>query len=286
MFLSDYLGWEDHEALTRGTISFFEIASGGRVRYEVAETVVVTDGWPVKVDGFQYTEESYLAVIRGEQPPHDPDAVDYNVIVNDEDLDICGKANRGEIDEVWIYNGPYFGFYESTLVGPGGYWYNSPPVPGPFDCEHLVPLMGPSPERDIACAVHNFGHRMESAMVHVYGSWSQNSVSHNWNRFTLVDALSPDYDYSGCGNIHYPPNGVSDYDYANTNSVDSNCDDFWNYPDLGDPESVCVPVSCDRWGCTHTGYLIFWFSHLPSGLGDGGDGVSADWWRYFLDPDL
>lgn len=285
-YLSDYLGWNDHSDLTQGTIDFFKQVTNNRVNYTVVDTTIITDGWPVKVDGFRYTEEEYLAVINGQSPPHTPDNVDYNAIVNSPDLDICGKANRGEIDEVWIYNGPYFGFYESTLVGPGAYWYNSPPVPGPHDCNRLIPIMGPSPERNLDSAIHNFGHRAEATMTKVYGSWEQNRTAHNWERFALVKALSPDYYYSGCGNVHYPPNGMSDYDYGNPSPLLSNCDDFANYPNLGDPADTVKPVTCSAWGCDQIGYLAYWFGHLPSNIGCGSDAVASNWWKYFVDPAL
>lgn len=256
------------------------------MNYEIVHTTIVTDGWPQKIDGFRYTEEEYLAAIRGEIPFHSPDNVDYNLIVNSAALDICGRANRGEIDEVWIYNGPGFGFYESTLVGPNAYWYNSPPVPGPHTCNRLIPIMGPSPERGLDSAIHNFGHRTEATMTRVYGSWQQNRTSHNWERFALVKALSPDYFYSGCGNIHYPPNGVVDYDYGNASTVLSNCDDFANYPNLGDPSNTATPITCSRWGCDHLDYLRFWFGHLPSDAGCSPDRVANNWWKYFSTPTL
>ncbi len=282
--LSDYMNWYDHATLTQGTINFFTQASDNELTYAVVATTTITDGWPIKVDGFRYTESEYLNVMEHGGTPHSPDAVDYNAIVNDPDLDICGKANRNEIDEVWIYNGPYFGFYESTLVGPGAYWYNSPPVPGPHDCNRLIPIMGPSPERGVDSAVHNFGHRTESAMRQVYGSWEQNRTAHSWEQFALVDALSPDYDYSGCGNTHYPPNGTSDYDYTNNSTADTNCADFANYPDLNNPADVIEPVTCTTWGCNGVGYYDYWFSHLPANFGCGPDDVSSNWWPYIYEP--
>ncbi len=285
-YLSEYLGWNRHEILTQGTVDFFRQVTRGRFQYNIVYTTIVTDGWPAKVDGFRYTEAEYLAVINGERTPHSPDTVDYNAIVNSPVLDICGKANRGEIDEVWIYNGPYFGFYESTLVGPGAYWYNSPPVPGPHNCQRLIPIMGPSPERGLECAVHNFGHRMEATMTRVYGSWQQNRTDHNWERFALVKALSPNYTYSGCGNIHYPPNGSHDYDYSNLSPVPSNCDDFFNYPNLGDPLVTAQTTTCSRWDCDDFNYLAYWFGHLPSSSGCGPDGKANNWWKYFADPAL
>jgi len=282
--LSEYLGWYSHEALTQGTVDLFAQTSGTRLNYTVGDTTIVTDGWPEKIDGFTSTEQEYLDVIAGHSPAHVPDSVNYNAIVNTPAFDICGKANRGEIDEVWIYNGPWFGFWESTLVGPGAYWFNSPPVPTPYECERVIPIMGPSPERDLACAIENFGHRTEATMTRVYGSWSQNSTSHNWERFALVDAQSPSYSYSGCGSVHYPPNGTSDYDYGNPSTVNSNCDDFANYPNLSEPSTVWQPVDCTDWNCLHLDYFEYWFGHLPRNAECGPDNVANNWWRYFGEP--
>jgi hypothetical protein len=284
--LSAYLHWNDHAVLTQGTIDLFKQVTNNRVQYGVVYASIVTDGWPELIDGFRYTEATYLAMINGQSPPHKPEGVDYNKIVNSTQFDICGKLNRGEIDEVWIYNGPGFGFYESTLAGPGAYWYNSPPVPGPTGCNKLLPIMGPSPERGLDCAIENFGHRTESTMVQVYGSWQQNRTSHNWERFALVKALSPNYSYSGCGNIHYPPNGTRDYEYDNSSTVMSNCGDFINYPNLGDPAVVAQPVTCSAWSCDHLAYFRYWYSHFPSNTGCAPDRVANDWWNYFADPAL
>jgi hypothetical protein len=284
--LSERLHWNDHAALTQGTIDLFRQASNNRVQYSVVDTLVVTDGWPAKIDGFRYTEAEYLSVIAGTSPSHQPDGVDYTLIANSPQFDICGRANRGEIDEVWIYNGPAFGFYESTLVGPGAYWYNSPPVPGPTGCNRVVPIMGPSPERGLDSAVHNFGHRTESTLRQVYGSWEQNRTDHSWERFALVKALSPNYAYSGCGNVHFPPNATSDYDYANPATVMSNCEDFAHYPSLSDPATVLQPVTGSHWDNDQVEYLRYWFQHLPRNTGCGPDNVANNWWRYFAEPVL
>jgi hypothetical protein len=125
-----------------------------------------------------------------------PTEVDYARIVNTPEFDICGKFNRGEIDEVWIYNGPWFGFYESRLVGINGYQFNSNPLLGNNDCAKALPIMGPSVERTRNEAIHNFTHRTEATMAKAYGSWQQNRTAHNWDKFALVKAQSPDYSYS------------------------------------------------------------------------------------------
>jgi hypothetical protein len=282
--LSQHMGWNDHATITQQTVDFFKQATNNKMNYVVTDTTVVTSGWPELVDGFTYTEQEYLAVMSGQQSPHQPTGVSYNKIVNSPEFDICGKANRGEIDEVWIYNGPWFGFYESTLVGPGAYYFNSPPVGGTHNCNRLIPIMGPSPERSVDEAVHNFTHRTESTMSKVYGGWQQNNTSHNWNKFALVKAQSPNYSYSGCGSSHYPPNATSDYNYANPSSVLSNCEDFLNYPTLSDPLQVAQPVTCSTWGCSQLGYFRYWFGHVPSFAGCAPDNATNDWWKYLANP--
>ncbi len=284
--LSEFMGWNDYGTITQQTIDFFKQASDYQVNYAVADTTIIGDRWPELIDGFTYTETTYLDVWAHPENHHEPTGVNYNKIVNTAEFDICGKLNRGEIDEVWVYNGPWFGFYESTLIGPEAFWYNSPPVSGEHGCNRLLPIMGPSVERTVDEAVHNFGHRTESTMVQIYGSWAQNNISHSWNQFALVDALSPNYSYSGCGNIHYPPNGASDYDYVNVSTALSNCNDFANYPNLGDPLSVAQPVNCSSWGCLSLDYLGYWFGHLPKNVGCGTDGYAANWWKYFIEPSL
>ena len=184
-----------------------------------------------------------------------------------------------------MYGAPYFGFYESRLVGPNAYYYNSPPLTATHNCNKLLPVMGLSYERGVAEAVHSFGHRTEATMAKVYGSWQENRTAHNWDRFGLVKAQSPDYSYSGCGSVHYPPNGLSDYDYSNPGSILTNCEDFRNYPNLSDPLTVAQPVTCAA-ECNQLDYMSYWFSHLPSNLYCGPDLVANNWWSYYVDPSL
>ncbi len=282
--LSQRLGWSSHATITQQTIALFRQATGNRLNYVITNTTVVPS-WPALVDGFQYNETQYLAVIANASLHHEPTGVDYNKIVNDPQFDLCGKANRGEIDEVWIYNGPWFGFLGVHARRSGGVCqYNSSPVPGPHNCNRLLPIMGPSPERSVNEAVHNFTHRSEATMSQVYGGWQENDTSTSWNKFGLVKAQSPNYSYSGCGSSHYPPNATSDYSYTDPASVLSNCDDFFNYPNLSNPLTVARSTSCTAWNCQELNYYSYWFGHFPSFPGCGPDNVANDWWKYLLSP--
>ncbi len=76
------------------------------------------------------------------------------------------------------------------------------------------------------------------------------------------------------------------YDHGNTATVLSNCDDFANYPNLGNPLETAAPVTCSRWNCDHLDYFGFRFDHLPSSPGCGTDGVANNWGKYFSTPAL
>jgi hypothetical protein len=285
----EYENWPSYETLVDGIVNFFQTTSNGQLQFTItpATTHVFdqTSEWPAKVDGFRYTEQEYLSAIDTGQP-HTPDDANYDAVIGDPALGICGKLNRGEIDELWIYGGPYDGFDEARLAGPGGYSYVSSPMTATHGCKRLLPIMGLRFDVGLVGAIHAFGHRAEASMSRVYGTWEANRTAHNWDRFALVDSLSNDYVYSGCGTIHYPPNGTKNGDYANSNPLNSNCEDFLNYPELSDPQDVLQPVTCAAWGCTQFGYLTYWFSHLPSAEGCGADAVASNWWPYFADPNL
>lgn len=196
-----------------------------------------------------------------------------------------GKVNNGTIDEVWIYAAPWMSMWESQAIGPRAFGINSPPIVDNTYARTTV-VMPMSYERDLGTSIHNFGHRFEATMTRLYGSWAENRTSHNWDRFGLVKAQSPNYSYSGCGSDHYPPNAVSDYDYANTtNSVATTCDTFYDYPDLSQYGQEKRNVTCTEWGCTEFGYFGWWVKHFPRFKGIGPDGKANDWWYYLLDLD-
>jgi prepilin-type N-terminal cleavage/methylation domain-containing protein len=279
----NYYGWNDPYALTNSAISWWSSQTQNRITFTVVKQTELNE-FPVKQDGFTYNENSYYNVVRGITPSHNPDIINYNTMLTE--TNACALFNSGQIDELWMFGGPWFGFYESTLAGNNGFWYNSPPVTG-SGCLNLMPIMGYSYERGYSEMIHDFGHRTEATMTEVYGSWSENAVSHNFDRFGLVKAQSPNFSYSGCGSTHYPPNATADYDYSDLNPMPSVCDDFNYYPNILDIytiPTVAKNVSCSTWGCTDVGYYGYWFSHLPKFTGVGPDGKLNDWWYYLLNP--
>jgi hypothetical protein len=275
--LTELFGWNDSGQLARQYIDDMAASSGGYVQYQIVERIDAA-WFPAKQDGFRYTGESFVRGWRARQM-HEPDLVDYAALI--EAFDLIGRYGRGEIDEVWCFAFPFAGFYESTMIGRGAFWCNSPPVPQTDNCAGRFVLMGFNYERGVDCMLENFGHRVESIMSRVF---SRHDAQHNlWERFTRYDQAAPGQ--AQCGNVHFAPNSVRDYDWGNSRSVVSYCDDWYSFPRL---PGRGRRVNCAEWGGGDMrAHHRWWFDHLPRTLGET-NGVSNNWWEYALlrrDPD-
>lgn len=267
-----HFGWNDPHALATSYAADMTAASGGAVTYSIAEWVDV-NAFPKKSDGFTYTPASYQACMNDSAQCHQPDGVDYAQIISD--YNVCSRVESGEISEVWLFGGPYFGYWESTMAGTGAYWVNSPPVP--VACAKKFIIMGFNYERGTESMLHDFGHRMESILGRVYSSWSLPTEASPWSRFSAYDQASPGQ--AGCGNTHFPHNALADYDYGNATNVGTNCASWKNYPNVSPAQQS---LSCSTWGCTEYGYLKYLFDKVPHNAGTT-SGFQNDWWKYLID---
>jgi hypothetical protein len=275
--------WQNPAQLADSLRRSMESITNGRVKF-VIEKWKTIDTFPTKIDGFQYTQESYLECYNDPEHAscHSVDTPDIAGILDAQG--ICSDVNSGVTDELWIVGGPWFGFWETQLAGPGAFFYNSPPVVG-TTCNKLLPIVGINNERTLAEAVHNNLHRTEATMSHVYGSWQEDRIHTNWDRFGLVAAQSPSFGFSGCGTAHYAPTSTEDYTYDNPTPVQSTCDDFLNYPNIKfPPTSALKTITCQDWGCSELGFYRYFFQHLPKASGMNADGRFNDWWRYVVNP--
>jgi hypothetical protein len=266
--LSDYFGWGDPDTLTAGSIARLAAVSHGDASYVVVDRHEI-DEWPVLADGFTYTEDSWFACSSDHTTCHDPWLVDYLRILRNNHS--CDLRNQGVIDEVWLWGGPFFGYWESTLTGPGAFPLNSPPLSG-STCQALLPIMGFNYERTVAETMHDFAHRTEAVMDFVY----HYAPGSPWRQFSAYDLQAPGQ--AGCGTVHFPPNAATAYDYSNTAAVPSDCDDWAAWPML---PAHFLPVSCANWGCDEVGYLTWWLGHIPHAKGQTNH-VDNDWWHYIL----
>jgi hypothetical protein len=265
--------WNDPDALTRQYINDVAECSNGVAQYEIVERIEV-DAFPKKVDGFHYTPESYVRAWRSRTGFHHPDTVDYYELINQ--FDLIHRIDEGVIDEIWLFGFPYAGYYESIMGGPGAFWCNSPPLTETDYCHRRFVIMGFNYERGVGEMLENLGHRAESIMRQVFqGREEEDNL---WERFTRYDMVHPGR--SEVGNVHFAPNSERDYDWGNRRMVQSNCDDWYNYPDF---TFESRSVNCAEWGNGDIRlHHMWWFKHFPHLDGEIG-GISHNWWDYVLD---
>jgi len=266
-------GWNDPHMLADQYAQDMEEASGGSVTYEQVHWLDL-DEYPVKRDGFRYDDTTYQACLDDGARCYQPDLVDYPAMIERHDL--CGRVERGEIDEIWAFGGPYMGFYESTMAGDGAFWVNSPPVPE-VGCSRRFIIMGFNYERGTGYTLHDFGHRLESIMKEVFSTWPAEAGPDPYTRFRQGEHASPGQ--ARCGDTHFPPNGAQDYDYANPRAVASSCAAYLDYPLLQRPPEV---LTCDAWGCDQRQFMMWMFSHVPRNPGSTA-GYHHNWWKYLID---
>lgn len=273
--LSQQMKWYNPSDLLTGFMSDLLEVSKGMARYEIVNRINLSE-FPAKTDGFRYTPQTYLDVLRGVATPHTPSEVDYYAILTKHN--ILQRVARNEVDEVWIFGFPHAGFYESIMAGPGAFWCNSKPLTNTAASKRRFIIMGFSYERFIGEMLESYGHRAESIMEKTFSKTT--GEANLWKRFIRYEKSAPGK--AACGNVHYAPNSQIDYDWGNTAPVKSECYDWrLNFPNFkGDVRMV----SSAEWGKGDIrAHHKWWFSHFPSVAGRK-NGVHNNWWQYIAAP--
>jgi hypothetical protein len=273
--LSEYMHWNKVEDLATGFMSDILQVSGELVRYQIIQRIDV-DAFPAKVDGYVYDAQTYLDVVSGATPPYMPQEADYHAIIKR--FNILQRVAKNEIDEVWVFNFPHAGFYESIMGGPGAFWCNAPPLKNTEAATRRFVVMGFSYERGVGEMLENMGHRAESIMEKTFEPLS--GGAHLWSRFIQYDQTSPGK--AALGNVHFAPNSVRDYDWNNPTTVISECDDWlYNFPNF---KGVTREVTAAEWGYGDTReHHKWWMKHFPKTHGRA-NGIHHNWWQYIANP--
>ena len=271
-------GWNDPRALAEAYAREVREASGRTVEFHVAAWRTVP-AFPPKRGGFRYTAKTYAACLQDRARCHDPDGLDYEAVIAEQA--VTRLVDNGAVDEVWLFGGPYFGYFEAAMAGPGAFDINGDAFTG-VASKRAFAIMGFNSERGVAEMLHDFCHRTEATMARVYGGWQAESLNTAWARFAANAHQSGGR--AGAGNCHYPPNATADYDYANPRAVESDAEDWLRYPSL---TGVRRQVTRETWGGPdyHRAYMRWWLGHLPRAPGVGPDGKLNNWWSYVTDFD-
>ncbi|MEP7339126.1 MAG: LamG-like jellyroll fold domain-containing protein [Acidobacteriota bacterium] len=144
--------------------------------------------------------------------------------------------------------------------------------------------------RSQAEATHNHGHQLESILSHVNQLRDGNTTLW-WQQFARAANNPP----ARCGNTHFPPNALVDYDYTNLNLVAS---DILNWQPAGGPTTM---VNANTWGNVpyawpggtapsqevESKWYIFWFQSM-AGRGNAipyNSNRLTNWWQFTADWD-
>ncbi len=266
-------GWNNPDKLAAEYIADIQAISYGYAQYEIVERIEM-DEFPLKLDGFRYTDETFHRAWLARQF-HQPDSVDYMALVKQ--FKMIERVNDNQIDEVWLLGFPYCGYYESIMLGPGAFWCNAPPLQGTNHAKKRFVIMGFNYERGVGEMLEDLGHRAESMMMKVFAN--VRGEANLWERFTRYEKTHPGR--SECGNVHFAPNSVKDYDWGNRTPVLSRCDHWYTFPNIeGEPRTV----DCSEWGNGDIrAHHVWWFRHFPHVVGET-NGISWNWWEYVIDP--
>ncbi|MFM7319033.1 MAG: LamG-like jellyroll fold domain-containing protein, partial [bacterium] len=273
--MHEVFNWMSPQDIAVRYQSSMEKASGGAIKFDIVKWNNINE-IPVFEDGFQYTPDQYVTNRRSNTNWHDTSSADFRKIVRENG--VIDLINSGEVDEVWCIGDHFYSLPgESWMAGPNAFWINGP-VYSDIPTTRAFACMGFSYERPDTLT-HNMGHRTESTMNYFYGNWNLASPKTNWDKFSGNSFQSNGY--SGVGTCHYPANGESDYDYANTRTVTSTADDFLNYPNL---TGSTIPVSRTAWSKNGVEYqweyLEWYFTRIPRAIGVNPDGRQNNWWKY------
>ena len=268
------LRWNDPDRMVNELIADLREVSHGYASFEIVERLEI-DAFPLKKDGFRYTAAEFLRCWQTHSGFHQPDAVDYEDILRQNNL--IEKIQEGVVDEVWTISFPYAGFYESRMAGPGAFWCNAPPLQSAAAAGRRFVIMAFNYERGVGEMLESFGHRAESILEQVFRDVPDEE--NLWKRFTRYDKIAPGQ--AEVGSVHFAPNSRRDYEWGRATPVLSRSRTWQNFPDLsGDP----VMQDCREWGGGDTrAHHRWWLNLLPHRRGQY-RGISFNWWEYIVDP--
>jgi hypothetical protein len=313
--LNRLLNWKDPDQLCKAYIDDVTEASYGYVRYRIVERIEL-DEFPVKEDGFRYTDDSYLRCwLQARSDFHDPDTADYAAILKRSDF--VRKLERRTVDELWLVGFPYAGYHESCMGGRGAVWCNGPVIPDTQKVSRRFVVMGFNFERDVGMMLHSLGHRAESIMEYVFrdvpddsppddrstltaagnqpsGAQSQDTTGGHstigarrptinlngnlWQQFIRYEDAHPGL--AGCGKVHWAPSSQRAYDLGDSRPVVSNADDWLNYPNVTGQSRT---LTSDDWGKgDEREHHLWWMKRFPHVEGKTPTGKLNNWWRFVV----
>lgn len=220
------------------------------LRYEITDTIDYFDSVPP--DTNKRGRGNYHAILQR------ANARDY--------------VERRGVKEIWIWG------YHSKISEP---WESNLSSPHGMDISNSDRDRGDLPIFSKTYTVYHYNyHRATEEAVHNH--LHQIECLIRAAHPTLARLFEGERDQWRCGNCHFPPNGVKDYDYHNSRFVESDIED-WRPEGFG----VKKPLNRDTWNNRELLYYIYWMRSLPGAR----NGLTyqrkplMNWWHWVGDFD-
>lgn len=229
---------------------------------------------------------------------------DYEYIL--QKYNLVNKRKKNMFDHVLILGIDPLDTYETMMVGSNPFWINGSPINK--NCKNFMIAGLSIARRD--CNLHALGHSFEDIFNYVfkgeyfsynkeYSDYTQDDYDKlsYWEKFTLIDIKSKNQN-SGVGNVHFPFNGESDYDYSNSNLVYSYWEYWLKYPNVVGPKkkynnnvwmtlpgNTLILKDSNQNQDPDRLYMRFWMYLFPHIDGYTKDGFLNNWWNYYSNLD-
>ena len=193
---------------------------------------------------------------------------DYELIVKN--AEIKNYIAKQGVKEVWIwaYHTGNMSLNESNMASKHGNISNSRRLNDMPVYDRTYTVYHYNYSRETNMAVHDHLHQIEALLRH-HGPDLMRSfegVPGNWR----------------CGNCHFPPNGVKDYDYAIPRFVETDIED-WKAEGFGRKQKI----NSKKWADDDLNWYIYWMRSVPgrdNKLQFKGRPLT-NWWHFIGDYD-
>lgn len=201
---------------------------------------------------------------------------DYMKILTD--LNICNYVDNQGLKEVWFFGWHYGNIepVESNMAGPYGDISNSERTNDMPVCSKTYVLYNYNYGRATDQALHDHGHQIESVLSYIDPTTFVSKFIGPWSTYSTNDGSGANF--HRCGWTHNPPNTGTEYDYYNTQSSGTDCED-WNPGGTG----VQVNVTCSEWQCSESKFHDWRWQNMP-GMNNPNPELS-NWWDFIGDFD-
>lgn len=220
--------------------------------------------------------------------PGKPDVwlLDYNVILGD--VAVCDMVDSEMINEVWIWTYPnkHVKGWTSNMSGPYGDISNSDKLPYDMPkCKYTYTVYVYDYSKDVSVALLQHLQQFETLFSKLnldlfwykyVGYFANSKWEGNLGNPLILDGKRR------CGSSNFPPNATDFNQWDNHEYIPTDCPNW-------DPNGKALwdGWNCEVWGCTQTGYYVFWMQNIPgpdNNLNYNGAKL-RNWWDFISDFD-